>query len=119
MFNKVKIDIGVYRKLIDAANNKSTLNKLCDEITQIREQLHRYQSEYIQVTHENRELHRENALLKKMFEEAEDTQAIKYNDKLFLIRSMAHYKEQGEEETLDIDAVYSTIKVEVNKNGEG
>lgn len=119
MFNKVKIDIGVYRKLIDAANNKSTLNKLCNEIAQIREQLYTYQSEYIKATHENRELHRENALLRKMFEEAEDTQVIKYNDKLFIIRSIAHYKEQGEVETLNIDADYSTIKVEVNEDGEG
>lgn len=119
MSKKIKIDKEVYEKLIDTTNNKSTIDRFCDEISKFREQLHRYQSEYIQVTHENRELHRENALLKKMFEEAEDTQAIKYNDKLFLIRSMAHYKEQGEEETLDIDAVYSTIKVEVNKNGEG
>ncbi len=119
MAKKIKIDKEFYEILIDIKNNKSTIDQCYDEINQIREQMYEYRSKYFQMINENRDLHRENALLKKMFEEAEDTQVIKYNGKLFSIRSVNHYKEQGVEETLDIDAICSTIKVGVNEDGEG
>lgn len=118
MAKKIKIDKELYEKIRDAISNQPIIDKLIKEISELKEQMYNYQSQYIQTTHENKQLHRENALLKKMFEEAKDTQAIKYNDKLFLIRSRMHYQEQGEEETLNIDAVYSNIKVEVNEDGE-
>ena len=117
MTKKIKIDQELYDKLKDAMSNQRIIDKLIEENKELKESMYKYQSQYHQIAQENKELYYENAYLKKMFEETEDTQAIKYNDKLFMIRSIVHYQAQGEPETVNIDAEYSNIKVEVNEDG--
>ena len=60
-----------------------------------------YCSEHI----ENKKLQNENGYFKALFDKEGDTQVIKYNGKLYRIVSTSHFHDEGEADTLDVNAV--------------
>ena len=68
----------------------------------------KYQERYYEKIGENAVLQRENGYLKALFDKEGDTQVIKYNGKLYRIVSTSHFHDEGEADTLDINAVLAS-----------
>lgn len=64
----------------------------------------KYQDRYYEASCENRDLREENGYLKALFDKEGDTQVIKYNGKLYRIVSASHFHDEGETDTLDVNA---------------
>ena len=60
---------------------------------------------YIGEINRNKKLQNENGYLKALFDKEGDTQVIKYNGKLYRIVGTSHCHDEGEADTLDINAV--------------
>lgn len=65
----------------------------------------KYQDRYHEQISENKKLQRENGYLKALFDKDGDTEVIKYNGKLYRIVSASHFRNAGEADTIDINAV--------------
>ena len=65
----------------------------------------KYQDRYHEQISENKKLQRENGYLKALFDKEGDTEVIKYNGKLYRIVSASHFRNAGEADTIDINAV--------------
>ena len=65
----------------------------------------KYQDRYFQTYEENKTLQKEIGYLKALFDKEGDTQVIKYNGKLYRIVSASHFHNEGEADTLDINAI--------------
>lgn len=64
-----------------------------------------YREKYFELVRDIRQLERENALFRQMFDDADNTSVIKYNGKLFKITDTSHFKSEDCPDTLSIDAV--------------
>ena len=60
---------------------------------------------YFELLGDIRKLERENALFRKMFDDADSTSVIKYNGKLFKITKTSHFTSEYDADILSIDAV--------------
>ena len=78
--------------------DRETWDELCECK---RELVNDYRDEKV----ENKKLQNENGYLKALFEKEGDTKVIKYNGKLYRIVSTSHFHDEGEADTLDINAV--------------
>lgn len=76
---------------------------------------HRLSDNYYNEKGENKKLREELGYLKALFDKEGDTQAIKYNGKLYRIVSTNHFHNVGEVDTIDINAVCVD---EVNRDGK-
>ena len=65
----------------------------------------KYQERYYKKVEENKVLQHENGYLKALFDKEGDTEVIKYNGKLYRIVSMSHFHDDGEADTIDVNAV--------------
>jgi hypothetical protein len=88
----MKVDIGDYETL-------------CSQREMYKKDMEKYMAKYVQTKHENECLKIENAIWRKFFDSHPDTDAIKYNGKLFRIVSTAHFKDIDEADTIDVNAV--------------
>ena len=82
--------------------------RLEDKANQLKE----LRTKYFNLCDDVRKLERENAILKKMFEDAADTQVIKYNGKLFRITDTSHFAFEDSEDTLNVNAICVTMEGE-------
>ena len=78
--------------------DRETWDELC-------ERKHELVNDYHNERTENKKLQNENGYLKALFDKEGDTQVIKYNGKLYRIVSTSHFHDEGEADTLDINAV--------------
>ena len=88
--------------------NKCVVKLTLDLDEQLKDksiQLKELRKKYFDLCDDIRNLERENALLKKMFDDAENTQVIKYNGKLFRITETSHFTFEDGPDTLSVDAV--------------
>ena len=69
------------------------------------ENYRKYRDMWIEQMDENKKLQNENGYLKALFDKESDTEIIKYNGKLYRIVSTSHLHDEGEIDTLDINAV--------------
>jgi DNA-binding helix-hairpin-helix protein with protein kinase domain len=90
--DKVVLDRETYERLLTLRDSHSNY---------YMENYEKYRDKFIEQVNENKKLQKENGYLKALFDKEGDTQAIKYNDKLYRIVNISHYKD-GTEETLDI-----------------
>lgn len=88
---KMKVDICDYEAL-------------CAQREMYKKERDEYMVKYLQAKQENECLKVENAIWRKFFDSHPESDAIKYNGKLYRIASTTHYKDDGEE-TLDFTAV--------------
>jgi hypothetical protein len=95
MAKKIKIDMEYYTNLIDTRE--------------------KYYEKSIDLHYKNKELIRENEVLKDALNKEQDTQLIKYQGKIYRITSTTHYSDIGEADTLQICA---TDRGEVNMDGK-
>lgn len=65
----------------------------------------KYQNRYYEQVNENKKLQLKNGYLEALFEKECDTEVIKYNGKLYRIVSTSHFHDEGEADTVDINAV--------------
>ena len=78
--------------------DRETWGELC-------EQKRNLVDDYRHERNENKKLQNENGYLKALFDKEGDTEVIKYNGKLYRIVSTSHFHDEGEVDTLDINAV--------------
>ena len=104
MFGKtIKLSKEVYEDLI---SERDKARKELEEhlLKQMDEDIHR-QDQYYEIFSENIELKKQNACLKTLIDKEADTQMIKYNGKLYRIVSTSHFHDEGDVDTLDVNAV--------------
>ena len=94
--NKVVLDREVYDRLCELKDRKYDYYV---------ERYEKYQDRYCKEVDENKKLQNENGYLKALFDKEGDTQVIKYNGKLYRIVSISHFHDEGEADTIDINAV--------------
>ena len=78
--------------------DKETWDELCE---QKRNLVNDYRDEKV----ENKKLQNENGYLRALFDKEGDTHVIKYGGKLYRIVSTSHFHDEGEADTIDINAV--------------
>ena len=103
--NMLGIDRDIYRDMREQMNNKKIIEDLTGQLSELN-------MRYFNLCEDIRSLERENAILKKMFEDAADTQVIKYNGKLFRITNTSHFAFEDSEDTLNVDAICVTMEGE-------
>lgn len=92
----VKMSRKEYREIIDEKNS---------DIQYARQQTEDALKKFYEAVGKTIELQNENGSLKALFDKEGDTQVIKYNGKLYRIVSTSHFRDVGEADTLDINAV--------------
>ncbi len=102
--NMLGINRDVYRDMREQMNNKKIIEDLTGQLSELN-------MRYFNLCEDIRSLERENALLKNMFNSSEDTQAIRYNGKLFRITDTTHFKSNDAEDQLDVTAFCVTMEV--------
>lgn len=93
MFDRTKIKV-----------DKNQYETLCLQREAYNKERLEYREKYWKSQRENAFLETERAILMKFFDSHADTDAIKYNGKLYRIASTAHFKDD-DRESLDITAV--------------
>ena len=85
--------------------NEEGLRRANEQAFEYCSNMHKYHEQLRIEQAENNHLVRENEQLRMLFDKEADTQVIKYNGKLYRIVSTSHFRNAGEADTLDINAV--------------
>ena len=94
--DKIVLDRETYERLLTLRDSNTS---------HYMEYYEKFQDKFIEAVDENKKLQNENGYLKALFDKEGDTQVIKYNGKLYRIVSTSHFHDEGEADTLDINAV--------------
>ena len=83
---------------------------LDEQLKDTAKQLKEFREKYFNLAADIRKLERENALLKKMFDDSDNTQVINFNGKLFKITDISYFTSEDDADTLSVYAICVTME---------
>ena len=105
MFGKtIRLSKEVYEDLI-AERDKAREELAECQLKMIDDRIH-WQDQWAEVFSRNTQLEKQNACLKTLIDKEGDTKAIKYSGLLYRIIDTTYHREEGENPTFNIEAVF-------------